>query len=370
MSAATHDEPAARIHAACEQALANCRALSRQQALHFLNHGYVLIRDAFPTAFAERVRSAAWAELQEKHGVAPEDPRTWASASANAPVPGYFRTAGPGGRLTLKTEAPRAFAAIAEVVGGAERLPNGGSELAWAEAAVANLGGVDLAWEPPAAHRRIWHKDGWHFRHFLDSPEQGLLVVPFFSDVRPRSGGTCIATDSIAPVARLLAAHPEGLHPDGVQGGGYLIPGLIEQCNTFAELTGTTGDMAILHPYMLHRPCPNPSPRPRFIANAALVLQAPMRFSRPKGDYSLVELAVLRALGEESLAFGPTQPRERVTPGPFRHEGEKAQEAARLREEMGAMAQAGVLTPAWGTEFGYGSNRDAGSDMPPETPSR
>ena len=45
------------------------------------------------------------------------------------PVPGYFPIAGPGGRLTLKTETPRAFAAIAEVVGGEERLPNGGSEL-------------------------------------------------------------------------------------------------------------------------------------------------------------------------------------------------------------------------------------------------
>ena len=370
MSAATDNAPVARLDAACEQALANCRVLSRQQALHFVNHGYVLIEGAFPKAFAGRVREAAWAELQEKHGVAADDPRTWAPANANAPVPGYFRTAGRGGRLPLQTEAPRAFAAIAEVVGGAERLPNGGSELAWSESSVANLGGMNLAWEPPAAHRRIWHKDGWHFRHFLDSPEQGLLVVPFFSDVRPRSGGTCIATDSIAPVARLLAAHPEGLHPDGVQGGGYLIPGLIEQCNTFAELTGTAGDMAILHPYMLHRPCPNPSPRPRFIANAALVLEAPMRFSRPEGDYSLVELAVLRALGKGSLAFAPTQPRERVTPGPFRDEGEKVQEAARLREEMGAMAEAGVLTPAWGREFGYGSNRDAASDRPPEAPSQ
>ena len=342
------------LAAAHEEAFAKCRVLGREQALHFLAHGYVVLKGAFPAEFAASVREAAWLELHEKHGVNPEDRRTWA-ASAGAPVPGYFRTAGRGARLVLETDAPRAFAAIADVIGGPDRLPEAGAQLAWTGAAVANLGGADLAWEPPAARCRTWHKDGWHFRHFLDSPEQGLLVVPLFSDVLPRSGGTCIATDCIAPVARLLAAQPEGLHPDSVQGGGYLIPGLIEQCSEFAELTGEAGDMALVHPYMLHRPCPNPSPRPRFIANAALVLEAPMRFHRPAADYSLVELAVLRGLGVESLPFATTQPRERVVPGPFRDEAERGREAARLREERAALAAQGTVMPAWGREFGYGA---------------
>ena len=343
------------IEAAWERALAKCRVLGREQARHFLAHGYVVLKGAFPAEFAASVREAAWLELREKHGVKPEDRRTWADASTKAPVPGYYRTAGSGARLALAEDAPRAFAAIADVIGGPERLPEAGAQLTWTGAAVANLGGADVAWEPPAARRRTWHKDGWHFRHFLDSPEQGLLVVPLFSDVLPRSGGTCIATDSIAPVARLLAAHPEGLHPDGVQGGGYLIPGLIEQCIEFAELTGEAGDMALVHPYMLHRPCPNPSPRPRFIANAALVLEAPMRFHRPAADYSLVELAVLRGLGVESLPFATTQPRARVVPGPFRDEAERGREAGRLAEERAALAAAGTVMPAWGREFGYGA---------------
>lgn len=340
------------VEAMCEQALANCRVLGRKQAEHFLEQGYVVVKDAFPAEFAATVRDAAWQELREKHGVDPKDRRTW--AGTGGPVPGYFRTASRGAPLTLATDAPRAFAAIADVIGGAERLPNAGAELAWTDAAVANLGGVGVGWERPAARRRTWHKDGWHFRHFLDSPEQGLLVVPLFSDVLPRSGGTCIAPGSIAPVARLLAAHPEGLHPDGVQGGGYLIPGFIEQCSQFAELTGEAGDMVLVHPYMLHRPCPNPSPRPRFIANAALVLEAPMSFHRPASDYSLVELAVLRALGAESLPFAITQPREQVVPGPFRDEAERARQAARLREEVAALAAAGTVMPRWGAEFGYG----------------
>jgi len=51
------------------------------------------------------------------------------------------------------------------------------------------------------------------FRHLLDSPEQGLLVVPLFNDILPQSGGTHIATDSIGVVSRFLVNHPEGLHP-------------------------------------------------------------------------------------------------------------------------------------------------------------
>ena len=50
-----------------------------------------------------------------------------------------------------------------------------------------------------------------HFRHFLNSPEQGLLTVPIFSDILPKSGGTFVARDSIAPVARLLRVAAGGV---------------------------------------------------------------------------------------------------------------------------------------------------------------
>ena len=35
-----------------------------------------------------------------------------------------------------------------------------------------------------------WHKDGWHFQHFLDTPQQGLLLMYFYSDVPAGAGGT------------------------------------------------------------------------------------------------------------------------------------------------------------------------------------
>lgn len=74
------------------------------------------------------------------------------------------------------------------------------------------------------------------------------------------------------------------------------------------------GDVFLLHPYMLHAVSGNPSGRPRFITNPPVSLREPMCFHRPNGDYSLVERAVLRGLGVESLDFRMTSQRERVVP--------------------------------------------------------
>jgi hypothetical protein len=270
---------------------------------------------------------------------------------------GYVRTTGSDARFQLETHAPRAFQAQADVVGGRGRLPKNGVDLAWSDAAIGNLG-TTTVWHPPKPRQRGWHKDGWHFRHFLNSPEQGLLTVPIYTNILPHSGGTFIATDSIGPVARLLAEHPEGLHADSVQGSGYAIPNLIEQCSRFEELMGEPGDMVLLHPYVLHRVSENPSDRPRFIANAALVLNDPMQFDRAVGDpYSLVELAVLRALQTNSLEFKTTRPMQAVVPGPFRSEDERSKQNRLLNQEMHAMAATGLITSTWGESLGYASNR-------------
>jgi hypothetical protein len=93
------------------------------------------------------------------------------------------------------------------------------------------------------------HKDGWQYRHFLDSPEQGLLLCYFYDDVLPHSGGTQISLDSIEVAARFFAEHPEGVHPDLAQ-GAVLNPFLkqVDGDGCFEELTGEAGDLAIIHP--------------------------------------------------------------------------------------------------------------------------
>jgi hypothetical protein len=342
-----------------DAAVGECELLSRDDATHFVRNGYVVVRNAFSKDIADAVCEQAWAELADRHGVDRKDPSSWQGSGYPNGVLGYVRTQGSDRRIRLKTDAPRALASQADLVGGAARLPHNGSTLAWHDNVIGNFGRADdPSWEPPSPHQRGWHKDGWHFRHFLDSPEQALVTVPLYADVLPQSGGTVVAADSIGPVARLLADNPQGLHPDGVQGSGYLIPGLIEQCSHFEELTGNAGDLVLLHPFVLHRVAVNPTQRPRFIANHALVLSEPMRFSRDSTDrYSLVELAVLYALGIKELEFRTTRPAKAHKPGPFRDEDSLREEQRALDEEMRAMAAGGRVTPAWGPEYGYASNQ-------------
>lgn len=350
------------FEAAFDAAVANCEILTRDDARHFVDKGYVVVHGSFPEAFAAEVCQGAWDEMRAAHGVDEHDPETWSKPFTGGGRIGYIRTKGTDRRLVLKTDAPRAFHAQADAIGGTARLPGGGSNLAWRDAAIGNLGlpgGPE--WSPPGPRQTGWHKDGWHFRHFLNSPEQGLLTVPIYSNIQPRSGGTFIASDSIRPVAEFLAEHPAGLHPDSVQGSGYLIPGLIEQCKDFEELTGEPGDMVLLHPFMLHRVSVNPSRRPRFIANMALVLAEPMQFCRPAGEtYSLVELAVLKALGVDRFDYRATRRALAFKPTPFRDEADAEQQRGLLRAEMAAMADQGTVTPSWAPEFGYMTNRDVG----------
>ncbi len=348
---------------AFDASVSKCEQLSRADARQFIEKGYVVVKNAFSTDIAHSVREQAWRELGEKHDIDEHHPGSWDKPLMGPDsMPGYVHTEGGRQSFSLKSDAPRAFFAQADVIGGCQRLPDRGDYLAWQDNALCNLGSLrGPSWQAPHPHQSDWHKDGWDFRHYLNSPEQGLIVVPLYSEIRPRSGGTFIATDSIAPLAHLLAAHQQGLHPDGLQNCGYLIPGIVEQCSRFEEITGEAGDMVILHPFTLHRVSPNPSLRSRFIGNAALVLAEPMQFDRTPGDtYSLIELAVLFALKRNTIYFEMTRPAETVVPEALRDEVQAIEQKKRLEQEMRMMAARGIVTPDWGTRHDYESNAEYG----------
>lgn len=336
-----------------DSAVNRCEFLTRAQALEFVTRGFVVIKRAFSTQIAERICTHAWSEFKRTHGIEQHERNSWRKQSN-----GYIRTNAHGLRIKFQQEAPDAWFAQTDILGGKSRLPADGRELSMSGGVIGNFGvDGDPSWEPPRPRQDGWHKDGWHFRHFLDSPEQGLLTVPIFTEILPQSGGTFLALDSIAPVARLLSQRPQGFHADGTQGSGYLIPYLVEQCTEFIELTGEPGDLAILHPYMLHRRTVNPTDRPRFIANLAIVTKEPMCFARrPDDSYSLVELAVLHALKKDRIDFDASEPRQGYIPGPFRSPEDKHVQRKTLLKEMQTMAELGVITPAWAEQCGYMSN--------------
>jgi hypothetical protein len=289
--------------------------LSDEQTEHFLQRGHVTLRGAFDPEFARGWRERAWVRL----GYQSDDPSTWVEQRIHMPnlesVP-------------MQELAPEAWEAACALLGGEERI--GGKPAMWGDGFIANLGiGADEPWQEPSAQSKGWHKDGDFFRHFLDSPEQGLLMIVLWSDIEPQGGGTFVACDSVPVVARFLAEHPEGVLP-----GGFNVRSLISQCHDFIEVTGQAGDVVLLHPYMLHAASQNHRGVGRFITNPGLYLNEPMNFNRDDAQqFSLVERAVLQGLGVERLDFQPQSPRERIVPERVKHqqkiiEEEKARLAA------------------------------------------
>ena len=238
---------------------------------HFLERGYVVVRDAIPQAGVLQWQELAWQRL----GYDPTDLSTWEKERVHLP---------PSRAVRVDEFALRAFAATCEVIGGRERLQE---PYFYADVFVCNMAeGADRPWQPPSAQSPSWHKDGYFFRHFLDSPEQGLLVIAAWTDVLHRGGGTFIAPDSVGVIARYLAEHPEGVAPD-------VFGSLIHQCQEFEEITAQAGDVVLLHPFMLHAVSQNELRAARFISNPIVMLEEPMSFNRPDGEYSLVEACLL-----------------------------------------------------------------------------
>jgi hypothetical protein len=303
------------------------QVLTEEQAEQFVNRGFVAIRGCFTREAAAEYTSTIWTRL----GYDPDDPGTWAEPSIHMPS---HRV------IDIRTFAPKAWGAVCDLLGGADRI----QPYEWNDAFIVNLWeGAESPWAPASAAARGWHKDGDFFRHFLDSPEQGLLTLVLWSDVVHQGGATFVAADSVGPVARFLAEHPEGAYPPQNEWTGvepkpafFHYADLVGRCQDFVEATGEVGDVYLLHPFVLHAKAQNVLRRPRYITNPPVHLKEPMRFDRadPEG-FSLVERAVLRGLGVERHGFTPTGPRERVVPERV------GMQESRKRAELDRLAAAG-----------------------------
>ncbi len=290
------------------------QVLTDEEIEHFITRGYVVVRACFTREAARSLTDTTFTRL----GYDPDDPSTWQEAVIHMPT---------HRRVDVKEFAPKVWGAVCDLLGGEERIQQ---PYTWGDGFIVNLReGAERPWEPPSPRVKGWHKDGDFFRHFLDSPEQGLLTLVIWSDIQPQGGATFVAADSVPVVARFLAEHPEGVLPNE-----FDHTSLIAQCHDFVEATGQVGDVYLLHPYVLHAKSQNLLGIPRLITNPPVHLLEPMQFNRPDpADLSPVELAVLRGLGVERLDFRPTAPRERVVPERV------ARQQKMMEEERARLAQ-------------------------------
>ncbi|TBU23269.1 hypothetical protein BD311DRAFT_92050 [Dichomitus squalens] len=295
--------------------------LTPEEVDFFMENGYLIVKQAFSREKAAEFTKDMWVRL----GMDPDDQSTWPVDRDRIHMPWHKRE-------PVATFAPRVWEIMKELLGGEERIDPISS--AWGDSFIVNLGTPALAANPhpvPPVELDNWHVDGDFFVHFLDSPEQALLVIPVFSDIAHAGGATYIAPDGIDMIARYLAQHPEGVLPaklcfvpsdsatkyaDPRDDPGYWSHlEKVKECTKFVELTAETGDVVLLHPLMLHSASKNHLRIPRVITNPPVGLKEPFCFARDDPDeYSLVELKTLKALGATRFEFRPRTERRRIVP--------------------------------------------------------
>lgn len=253
------------------------RVLTDKEIEQFIEDGYVVVREAFPSSVAAEVREKLWAEL----GLSPDDRSQWTKNVVS--LQKVFHGPPFSGAFT-----PRLTSALDELMGAGRYHPPTG--LGWWP--VAFPGFEPPPWKPPTTG---WHIDGIQFHHHVDSADQGMLPIFLLSDIAPGGGGTAVSVGSHKVGARILAAaEPDGLHVNELAKRAIAA----DPRDRVVELTGRAGDVALHHPFMLHARSPNTGNAVRFICNPCITLKEKMNLARPNAaDYSPVEQAIVRALG-------------------------------------------------------------------------
>jgi len=275
--------------------------LTEEQKAHFLEHGFVKIPQCFTRDQATEFTSTMWTRL----GMDPNDKSTWTEEKTNMP---WHR------HVPVSEYSPKAWSAICQLLGGEDKISDRIEFRGWSDGFIVNLGKPEYKAEDELNLRGLdnWHNDGDFFVHFLDSPEQALLVIPLWSNIESKGGGTAVCGDGIKHTAKHLYEHPEGTTPwmrsvndpshatyEGREFWQELAwnPSKTRD-ESFKEATGEVGDVFLLHPLMLHSASKNLLRKVRIITNPPVSLKEPFCFDRadPK-DYSLVEQKTLNDLG-------------------------------------------------------------------------
>lgn len=251
------------------------KVLTPAQIDEFIRDGFTMLRGAFPVEVAAEGRAFLWKEL----GLDPENASEWREPFIHIKK-GF-------------SEEPFRSAFTARLLGAYDDLLGEGryhppTGLGWWP--VSFPGFEQPPWQPP---EEGWHIDGIQFHHHVDSPTQGLLPLFLFSEIRPGDGGTVASLGSHVITARILQeSEPEGL--DVYE----LTKRVVEhRRERIVEINGDPGDVALLHPFMLHARSPNTGSRVRFICNPCVSFRENMRVKEGDLDSaSPVERAVILAL--------------------------------------------------------------------------
>jgi hypothetical protein len=246
----------------------------------FVENGFCTLRGAFTREQAASAADCVWRRMEEKAGIRRSDPSTW--------PPTYDIEEQLNKPEVVSCFNDRVAAAVEQLVGPGRWY----GDRRWGFWPVNFSYGANVPYGYPTIG---WHIDGNWFRHTIDCPKQGLLVIGLFTDIEPHWGGTILALGSHKRTARVLAKHPDGIsHLD------LFREVLSEQLGNFHEITGAAGDVVLAHPFMFHTRGIKHGGPPRIISNTEAGLRAPMDLARVDSrDYSVLERSIRQALEEE-----------------------------------------------------------------------
>jgi hypothetical protein len=247
---------------------------------NFIEEGFCTLRGAFTSQQAAAAADCVWRRMEEKAGIRRGDASTW--------PPAYDVEEHLTNPEVLACFNDHVAAAVEQLVGPGRWY----GDRRWGFWPVNFSYGADLPYAYPTTS---WHVDGNWFRHTVDCPKQGLLVIGLFTDIQPRWGGTILALGSHKRTARVLAKHRDGIsHSDLFQ------EVLSEPLGNFHEITGQAGDVVLAHPFMFHSRGYKHGGPPRIISNTEAGLHAPMNLARANSaEYSVLERSICQALKEE-----------------------------------------------------------------------
>jgi hypothetical protein len=248
----------------------------------FERDGYVVVRQAFSPADGRAMERRWWNELEDAHGIRPDDRSSW------RPIVGDLKAA-KRDPIQARILTERVRGALDDLLGKVAWPP----PRDWGRPLVTFPG--PGAWDVPV---RNWHWDNPCELH-LDRP-RALFVVSFIGSVAPRSGGTLILSGSPRLLIQQERRLPESQRRDSIarlrerfhrshpwlMALTGLAPSPADRIAAFmdtetvvegvplrvVELTGEPGDMVFCHPVMVHCVAPNRGARPRFMRIKTQVL--------------------------------------------------------------------------------------------------
>lgn len=256
------------------------RALRAAAISSFIKDGFVRIDEAFSKSIAAECRAILWSDT----GCDPQNRSTW-----TRPVIRLGHYGQPPFRKAANSRV--LHQAFDDLVGSGKWCPPAALGT-FPVRFPSTVDPGDAGWHVDASFGTE-NPDFMEWRVKVRSRGRALLMLFLLSDVGANDAPTRIRSGSHVDIARQLAPAGEaGLSLRALASDGFARSAKRPE----VLATGEAGTVYLCHPFLVHSAQPHRGAEPRFIAQPPLIPREAICLDRPDGNYSPVELAIIRAI--------------------------------------------------------------------------